>query len=372
MDQARRSTLAMLAGLPFADPVLAMAAATDHGGAAPRWLGCRTEPLAGDGAAGIRPDGRSPFAMPLPARGHSFAVHPSRDLAVVFARRPGVFAVAFDTVTGERLAVFEAEEGRHFAGHGTFSPNGRLLLSAENKFDTGDGVLGVYDVEDGFRKLAELPAHGIGPHDVAVMPDGKTLAVAVGGILTHPQSKRLKLNLDTMQPSLALMEMESGRLVEQFPLEGQLHQLSLRHLSVNERGEVACACQFQGDPEAAVPLVAILGDGSLRLADGFRRRAAELHQYTGSITYDTSGDWLAVSCPKADRILILDRQGEIHHEVAVVDGCGVAAEGQPGRFVASGGTGRLVSIDARTGQATQLVSEPLAWDNHLVPLHLRG
>lgn len=372
MDRARRSTLAFLAGLPFADPVLAMAAATDHGGAAPRWLGCRTEPVAGDGMAGIATDGSSPFAMALPARGHSFAVHPARDLAIVFARRPGTFAVAFDTVTGARLAVFEAEEGRHFAGHGTFSPNGRLLLTAENKFDTGDGTLGVYDVEDGFRKLAELPAHGIGPHDVAVMPDGRTLAVAVGGILTHPQSKRLKLNLDTMQPSLALMELESGRLVEQFPLEGQLHQLSLRHLSVNDKGEVACACQYQGDPQAAVPLVAILGRDGFRLADGFRPRAAELQQYTGSIAFDSSGEWLAVSCPKADRILILDRDGAIHHEVAVPDGCGVAAEGASGRFVASGGTGRLVAIDAATGQSETLSSAALAWDNHLVPLHLRG
>lgn len=372
MTLARRSTLALLAGLPFADPVLAMAAATDHGGAAPRWLGCRTEPLAGDGAAAIAPDGRHPFALHLPARGHSFAVHPTEDLAVVFARRPGVFAVAFDTVTGTRKAVFESEEGRHFAGHGTFSPDGRLLFAAENKFDTGDGTLGVYDASDGFRKLTELSAHGIGPHDVAVMPDGKTLAVAVGGILTHPQSKRLKLNLATMRPSLALVELQSGRLVEQFVLEGPLHQLSLRHLSVNQDGLVACACQYQGDPEAAMPLLAILGADGLKMVDGFRPRAAALGQYTGSVTFDTSGEWLAVSCPKAHRILILDAAGTIHHEVPVEDGCGIAAQGTPGRFVASGGTGLLVEIDARTGKGQVQVEERLAWDNHLVPLHLRG
>jgi len=372
MELSRRATLAILAGLPFADPVLAMAAATEHGGAAPRWLGCRTEPVSGDEAAALGAGGTSPFALHLPARGHSFAVHPTRELAVVFARRPGVFAVAFHSRTGERLATFEAEANRHFAGHGTFDPTGRLLITAENKFDTGDGTLGVYAVDEGFRKLAELPGHGIGPHDVAVLPDGKTLAVAVGGILTHPQSKRLKLNLDTMAPSLVLMDLGSGRLIERFPLEGQLHQLSLRHLSLSPTGEIACACQFQGDPEAAVPLVAILDRHGFRLVDELRGRAAALRQYTGSITYDTSGEWLAVSCPKAHRILILDQGGAVHHEVALEDGCGVATAGAPGRFVASGGTGRLIEIDAASGEAQELARASLAWDNHLVPLHLRG
>ena len=190
--------------------------------------------------------------------------------------------------------------------------------------------------------------------------------------LTHPQSKRLKLNLATMRPSLALVELASGRLIEQFPLEGPLHQLSLRHLSVNARGEVACACQFQGDPDAVVPLVALLGQDGFRLLDGLRPRAAELRQYTGSITFDTSGAWLAVSCPKAHRILILDRGGALHHEVAVEDGCGVAAQDVPGKFVASGGTGKLVEIDAISGASSELAAERLAWDNHLVPLHLRG
>ena len=372
MSLARRPTLNLLAGLPFADPVLAMAAATEHGGAAPRWVGCRTEPLAGDGIAGIGEDGPRSLAIALPARGHSFAVHPSEDLAVVFARRPGVFAVAFETATGMRRAVFETEPGRHFAGHGTFTPDGRLLLAVENRFDHQDGSLGIYDVLDGFRKLGELPGHGIGPHDVAVMPDGNTLAVAVGGILTHPQSKRLKVNLDTMRPSLVLMELSSGKLTEQYRLEGELRQLSLRHLSVNAAGEVACACQFQGDPDASVPLLAILNANGFRLVDAMAARAPALLQYTGSVAFDVSGQWLAVSCPKAHRILILDRSGELHHEIPIEDGCGVAAEGAAGQFIASGGTGRLVKIDAVDGGAEPLASERLAWDNHLVPLHVRG
>ena len=58
------------------------------------------------------------------------------------------------------------------------------------------------DATDDYRQVGELPAHGVGPHEVVLMPDGKTLAVANGGIRTHPDRDRVPLNLDSMQPSL--------------------------------------------------------------------------------------------------------------------------------------------------------------------------
>ena len=44
------------------------------------------------------------------------------------------------------------------------------------------------------------------PHEAILLADGKTLAVANGGIETHIETGREKLNLDFMQPSLALVE----------------------------------------------------------------------------------------------------------------------------------------------------------------------
>ena len=119
---------------------------------------------------------------------------------------------------------------RHFYGHGVFDPTGRLLFATENDVASGQGVLGVYDAADGYRRVGELPAHGVGPHDVALLPDGRTLAVANGGILTRPETGRAKLNLGTMRPSLSYVE--AGAAACSRSAAGvDLRQLSIRHLA---------------------------------------------------------------------------------------------------------------------------------------------
>ena len=133
----------------------------------------------------------------------------------MFARRPGTFAAVFEPTTGLVVRRFDTPPERHFYGHGVFEPTGRVLVATENDTSRGQGVLGLYDAADGYRRIGELPAHGIGPHDIALLPDGRTLAVANGGILTLPESGRDKLNLDSMRPSLNRIELASGRLLDE-------------------------------------------------------------------------------------------------------------------------------------------------------------
>ena len=45
-------------------------------------------------------------------------------------------------------------EGRHFFGHGVFSPDGKLLYATENDFEAARGVIGVYDVRPATRASA--------------------------------------------------------------------------------------------------------------------------------------------------------------------------------------------------------------------------
>ncbi|MCK0317313.1 DUF1513 domain-containing protein, partial [Salmonella sp. 15E65] len=90
----------------------------------------------------------------------------------------------------------------------------------------------------------EFDSGGIGPHEVVLMPDGKTLCVANGGILTHPDYGKLELNLDTMRPSLAYIDAASGELLEKVELEPALHRLSIRHLALAADGCVWFGCQY--------------------------------------------------------------------------------------------------------------------------------
>src|ERR671923_1401289 len=169
---------------------LALRAGRARGSAGALFVSCRVDPEAGHQVTGIDESGRVRFDLPLPERGHGVAFRPGADEGVVFARRPGRFAVTFDPVAGIALRRLDAASGRHFYGHGAFSPDGRYLFTSENDYEGGRGVLGVRDATDGYRQIGEMASFGVGPHEVVLMPDGVTLAVANGGIRTHPDRDR--------------------------------------------------------------------------------------------------------------------------------------------------------------------------------------
>ena len=69
--------------------------------------------------------------------------------------------------------------------HGVFSADGRLLYSTENDYDGARGMIGVRDVTGGYKQIGEFPAHGMEPHDIALLSDDRTIVIANGGIRTH-------------------------------------------------------------------------------------------------------------------------------------------------------------------------------------------
>lgn len=46
--------------------------------------------------------------------------------------------------------------------------------------------MGCYDPAQRYRRVGEFPSHGIGPHEMTVLRDGRTLVVANGGYVPHP------------------------------------------------------------------------------------------------------------------------------------------------------------------------------------------
>ncbi|HRN84224.1 MAG TPA: DUF1513 domain-containing protein, partial [Hyphomicrobium sp.] len=123
----------------------------------------------------VTEDGRILREIPLTARAHDIAIDRERRRAVACARRPGYFALAFDLDGHAEPEVFVPPEDRHFYGHGAFSPDGRLIYMTEHDIETGEGVIGVYDTGNGFRRVGEFPSYGIGPHEAILLPDGRTL-----------------------------------------------------------------------------------------------------------------------------------------------------------------------------------------------------
>ncbi|MCD0502441.1 DUF1513 domain-containing protein [Bordetella petrii] len=361
MEIDRRRFLALAAAVGLSPATLRAAADT------PLYLAAR---LAGDRYEAVVLDagGHERQVVPMPARGHSFALDPARNRAVVFGRQPGFFAVAFRIDGAQPPLPLQAAEGRHFFGHGVFLPDGRRMLATENHYEAGYGVLGVYDTSDGgaYRRIGEFETGGIGPHEVVLLPDGKTLCVANGGILTHPDYGKLELNLDTMRPSLAYVDAHDGRLIERVELPESLHRLSIRHLAIAGDGAVWFGCQHTGPASERPPLVERhrrghapeLYAGPDEILRGFRN-------YVGSVAADPAGKVIATSSPVGSQVVYWDAAtGQCLGMTPLADGCGVAPLG-PRRFLLNSGRGALVTAGPRDALQSVLPPAPgLSWDNH--------
>lgn len=324
----------------------------------------------GFGLAAFDADGTIRYQLPLPQRGHSFTHTADGRTAVAFSRRPGGFALVFDPLAGHAIHTILAAEDRDFCGHGAFTPDGRLLFATEVIGSTGDGVLGIYDARDSWRRVGEARTQGLDPHEVKLMPDGRTLVVANGGILMRADMPRLKLNLDDMDPSLVYLDSRDGRVVRQVKPAHDLRQLSIRHIAIDRCGRVAVAMQYEGPQEDAVPLVALhdapAGARELAYLPMPDDQRAAMRQYCGSATVDANGRHLAVSSPRGNRVLVWDMDSRALVQVHEArDVCGIAPR-LAGGFVASNGLGRLYELQAG-GRIEDLTARSrLQWDNHMV------
>lgn len=304
----------------------------------------------------------------LPDRGHGIAVSPDRHRLMAFARRPGTFALLIDPYDRAEPMVLTAEPGRHFYGHGTFSADGRLVYAVENDYQAARGVVGVYDVSGpGVRRIGELDTFGVGPHDILLAGDGRTLVIANGGIETHPDRGRDKLNLDTMSPSVVFLDSRTGDLLTRHALAQDLHQLSLRHMAADREGLIWVGGQYEGDPAETPPLLTRLGrDQAPVLFETPDKLRGTLDNYIGSVVANANGDVIATSAPRGGQVMFWSTaDGAFLGAAPVVDGCGVAPLDDRG-FLISDGAGGLSCLADVTAMP-EVLARPagVAWDNHM-------
>jgi hypothetical protein len=287
---------------------------------------------------------------------------PTAGRAVVFARQPGMFAVAFDPAGRLPAITIPSIEGRHFFGHGVFSSDGKLLYATENDFANARGVLGIYDVAAGYKRIGEFDTYGTGPHEPILMPDGKTFAVANGGIETHPDYGRSELNIATMDPSLAFIDATDGHLIGQLRLTADLHQLSIRHMAVDAQNRIWFGCQFRGDKTQAPQLVGYATlDGDIRLIELPSDALGDLRNYVGGLAISADRRRLAVSSPVGGSILVLDTgTARPASQKLLAHTCGVATDATG--FIATNGVGQWEGLD---GSAVPVRQFDFQFDEHL-------
>lgn len=323
-----------------------------------------------EGAAGARL--RVEAALPLPSRGHGVALMPDGSLLAV-ARRPGEWLLRWHPGRGDtRWCWIEAD--RCFNGHVLCSPDGRRLYTTESDLATGAGLVGVRDALT-LQKLAEWPTHGQDPHELVWEPGGRALWVANGGIPASPETGRLKLALDRMDPSLVRLDTHDGAL--QGPWRLPDARLSLRHLAwtqgtAGERPVLGIALQA----EHAVPAQRAKAPVLARF-DGERLSACELPADAGALAgyggdlCAMPGGWV-VGCPRADTLGLWDLQGRWRGGAEWAGACAafaVAAADGPQAWVA----GRDALRQA-AGERVLSLPDPAALqlDNHAVAWMVAG
>lgn len=309
------------------------------------------------------------FSVEVETRCHGVALHASHPgRAIVVARRPGTLAYDVDVHAGTIRRRFESAPDRHFYGHAAFSRDGRVLFTSENDIPRSRGVVAVRDADD-LRVLAEIPTYGVGPHEILALPDGHTLAIANGGLVTDladGKQRRRDLNVPDMDPSLAFVDVRDGRLLEQARPDD--HFASVRHLALAPDGAVAVAMQYEGPETNPYPVLGFhRGGTAIENVTAPRELRVRMQRYAASVCVAPTGV-AAMTCPRGDTVAFFGGNGELLASHDVRDAGGVTTTGEGAHFLVTTGLGEMHLFDARTGarvgEAAHTTS--VRWDNHAV------
>lgn len=303
----------------------------------------------------------------IPYRGHDLAQVPkNKNRVFAFARRPGNMIFDIDFSNGTLRQTIKSQEGRHFYGHGVFSSDGNRLFTPENDFENQQGKIVVRDVAT-LNIITEYSSGGIGPHQCAFLSDGITLVIANGGIATHPDTPRKKLNLESMKPNLTYLNTKTGQIINQFHAPN--NQLSIRHLAVSKNDKVVIGMQYQGQKNQRVPLIYTqYGNSELKACDVDQNTWQKMQQYTASVCIDSALNIAAVTAPRGDLVSYWDLNTDKFIGLYKNRDCAGIALADDG-FLLSNGKGVIKRIAALSQKPLQQqVTSGIKWDNHMLAL----
>ena len=316
----------------------------------------------------MTPKGELRFKIKVPIRCHDIVVHPSEPIAVFIGRRPARQAFIVNFQTGRLVNRVMTSEDRHFYGHGCFSQQGAYFYCSENDLATLDGLLSIYRYQSesqGLIKADEIPLGEIGPHQLKLVNQANVnqaniMAIAIGGIQTHPATGRAFLNQDTMRPGLIYVDLDTHQIIERVrPVDPYL---SIRHLDVHQ-DTVFFACQYYGPHDPMMKLV-----GKHRLGQNIEWLDApsvaqlQMNQYVASIQVNAKE--VIASCPKGNCLLKWDQtSGRFNSLIKAFDASGIAFIDDHWHLTT--GKGKLISYERESAHQAAL-HPSLQFDNHMV------
>ncbi|MCG7550793.1 DUF1513 domain-containing protein [Pseudoalteromonas sp. Of7M-16] len=297
----------------------------------------------------------------LPQRAHDLHFFPDKQVLLAFSRRPGRYFHIINLHEQRVVRSIEASKAHHFYGHGILSKDGNWLFTTENKFDDAqnpnEGVIAVRNTAN-WKVETFLPSGGVGPHQLQSLSDPNILVIANGGIHTHPSSTRTKLNLNDMKPNLSYLDLKKGHIIDS--VAPPHHQLSTRHLCVDQQDNIYVGCQFQGPDYIIKPLIyKHKMNSKLEPLKAPQATWLSFKQYTASLAVDEKRKTLGVTSPKGNITSFWDLETLSLKKVVSVRDCAGLCASESG-FMISTGRGEIVQ-----GSNVLNSNSGLRWDNHM-------
>ena len=304
-------------------------------------------------------------------RGHQVVGFPGdANKVLMVGRRPERRVLLFNLATGHTSLAFETENDEHLFGHACFDLAGEHIYTTEASSDSEQGHIVVRDAVN-FEVVDRFSSYGVGPHQFCMSADGKKLIVANGGILTRPNSGRKALNLNSMQPSLVFIDLDTYDLVERHTLPAR--HASIRHIDVNSDDIVSVAIQFQREAvshnrisELCALYKPDTGLQVLKAPDGIY---SAMNDYVGSTVINAKARVAGFTSPRGNLAVFwkIDTEELLGYH-RFHDVCGITVDETQEYFVLSNSAGEIRHIHASNMHEEKSMRrrfDDIAWDNHM-------
>ncbi len=178
----------------------------------------------------------------FPISGHHLAISQNQQQAL-FSSLDGESMVLFSTDDLQLIKLASPHKtGFVGGGHAVFLPDNKHVVVTERrryvtysgKAEQHYGCITIRDAET--LKVVEVySCGGIGPHDIALMADGRHVVVSNYGSTDWP-SKKGKAIPYVVEPSLTVINLESGKVVHKI-ISTNLNN-EIRHVAAHDMGRV--------------------------------------------------------------------------------------------------------------------------------------
>jgi hypothetical protein len=277
----------------------------------------------------------------LPVKAHDVKISPDGSTGVLCGFE-GEDHVSFDPETLDMVGKAPVlAEGWRGGGHAAYVDGGKTVLISERapggpvraeKIGEQFGRITIRDAET-LKLRGTYSTHGIDPHDIRLIENGRYLVIANYG--SHPETKsgELPVPRHVVEACVTIIDVQDGKLVDKQVTDRG--NIELRHLAAGARDRIFAIQVRLGDESALARAIgrgpvaeseditttegsAYLPAATLKLASGARprkmgssRQIREM-RHGLSIQYDPRADQAIASYPSAHRVMVFDgASGEV-------------------------------------------------------------